>query len=199
MAKQKRASRHAHRLCPQCGEQELAISTTAPSDGDHQTAYLLCGHCLAKWKVEEPLRKLINRCKWRWVWAGGYGRQSLSLEYDGWPIDVQSRYLCIRKLDDRWGRGTDPAQLDRHGRGWGRGDETGWFILTPDYLLLEKAATQHPNESPVTPMDELIDSLFNERLKALRENDSPARESDGELKPVKARQKNRKKSQNKGK
>jgi len=187
MAKQKRTSRHGHRLCPHCGEEGLAIKTTTPSGGDHQTAYLLCGHCEKESKVEERLRKLINRCKWRWRWAG-YGRHALFLEYEGWPIDVQSRYRCIRKLDDEWGRGTDPMFLDRLGRGWGRGDETGWYILTPDFQLLEKAEIQHGDGSPRTPMDELIDSLFNERLEALRENDK-------RVSPVKKHQKCRNKSQ----
>jgi len=188
MAKQKRTSRHGHRQCRLCGEYSLRVRTTAPTAEGDQTAYLECRECLRQWKVDESLQQLLSHCHWRWHWAG-YGRQTLWLEYDGWPIEVDSRYLCIRKLDDQWGRGTDPAQLDRHGRGWGRGDETGWFILTPDYLLLEEAATQHPDGKPPTPLDLLIDSLFNERLEKLRENDR-------QLISVTPRKKRRNKSQN---
>lgn len=162
----KGASRHGHRPCRYCGEYALAIRTTRSTDSGHQTATLVCGCCDKEWKVEEHLRQLISHCRWWWRWAG-YGRQWLHLEYDGWPIDVQSRYLCIRKLGDEWGRGADEGAVDRHGRGWGRGDETGWFILTGNYLLLEEAVADSNK-----PMDRLIAELFNERLEELRENDN---------------------------
>lgn len=183
----KATSRHGHRPCRYCGHSALKIRTSTPTAGGDQDAYLVCAHCLRQWKVEERLGELMGRCEWAWRWAG-YGRQWLHLEFDGWPIDVARRYLCIRKLDDDWGRGTDPGQLDRHGRGWGRGDETGWFILTPNYLLLEEAGTASGDGKKPTPMDQLIDLLFNERLDLLRNNDL-------ELIPVNRRRKRRNKSQ----
>ncbi|MDW7746735.1 hypothetical protein [Halomonas sp.] len=179
----KGAARPSERPCRFCGECSLVIRTTKPTaEGDH-TAYLKCDNCLKQWKVDESLGHLISHCAWWWRWAG-YGRQWLHLEYDGWPIDVQSRYLCIRKLDDEWGRGADEGAVDRHGRGWGRGDETGWFILTGNYLLLEEAVADSNK-----PMDRLIAELFNERLDELRENDR-------QLVPVTRRRKRRNKSQN---
>jgi hypothetical protein len=179
-------SRHATRQCRYCGNYRLRIRTTRPTAEGEQVVHLECKACGQQWQLDEKLGHLISHCKWRWRWAG-YGRQSLHLEYDGWPIDVQSRYLCIRKLDDYWGRGADEEAVDRHGRGWGRGDETGWFILTGNYLLLEKAVADSNK-----PMDRLIAELFNERLEELRENDR-------KLVPVTSRRKRRNKSQNNNK
>nr|WP_163503971.1 hypothetical protein [Halomonas socia] len=179
----KGASRHADRQCRHCGNYSLRIRTTRPTAAGDQVAHLACKECGQKWQIDEKLGHLVSQCQWWWRWAG-YGRQTLHLEYDGWPIDIQSRYLCIRKLDDWWGRGTDARMLDRRGRGWGRGDETGWFILTANYLLLDKAT---PDSSK--PLDRLIAELFNERLEGLRDND-------GALQPVITRNKYRNKSTN---
>ncbi len=170
--------RAAQRICRYCGESELRIRTTQPTAEGDQTAWMECKVCHRRWRLDERLGYLVKHCAWGWAWAG-YGRQKLRLELDGWPVDVDSRYLCIRLLDDQWGRGWDAGVVDRNGHGWGSGKETGWYILGADYQLFDKAEPRGNG-----PLDQLIADLFNERLEQLRENDR-------RLEPIKPRRRRR--------